>query len=73
MKLNKDALRSLSTLGDRELWSALRGMASEHGYTLPESVPKHEDMERIRAALSGAERISLADAARILANYKKGG
>ncbi len=73
MKINKDALKALAGLGDKELWSALRAMAQEHGYTLPETAPRPEDMAKIRAALGGAEKISLSDAAKILNGYKRKG
>ena len=71
MKIDKDKLRALSEKGDEELWREIQRIAGEHGYKLPVSAPKHEDMERIRGALSGAEKISLGDAARIMNSFKK--
>ena len=71
MKINKEALKALSEKNDKELWLEIQRIAGEHGYKLPTEAPKHEDMERIRGAMSGAEKISLGDAARILQNFKK--
>ncbi len=72
MKINKEELRKLSEKPDAELWREILSIASSHGYKLPEAAPKHEDLEKIRRALSGTEKISLADAAKIMNNYRKG-
>ena len=72
MKINKEELKRLSEKPDAQLWQEILSMAKSHGYKLPETAPKHEDLEKIRRALSGAEKISLADAAKIMNSYKKG-
>lgn len=72
MKINKEELKRLAEKPDAELWGEILLMAKKHGYNLPETPPKHEDIEKIRRALSGYERISLTDAAKIMNNYKKG-
>ena len=71
MKFNKEQLKKLAERPDEELWREIFLMAKSHGYTLPEQTPRHEDIEKIRRALSGCEKISLSDAAKIMNAYKK--
>lgn len=71
MKIDKEQLKSLAKKSDADLWSEILSIAKKHGYSLPEKAPKHEDLEKIRRALSGAEKISLSDAAKIMNSYKK--
>jgi hypothetical protein len=71
MKLNKEKLSALSSLPNAKMWEEIRKMAGERGFTLPEEVPPPETMEKIRRAMSGAERISLSEAAKIMQNYRK--
>ena len=71
MKINKEKFEALANLPDAEMWEEIRKMAGERGFKLPESAPPRETMEKIRSALSGAERLSLADAAKILQGYKR--
>jgi hypothetical protein len=71
MKINKEALRLMSEKNDAELWGEIQRIAKSKGYNLPVNAPSHSDMEKIRSAMRGADRINLSDAARILNNYKK--
>ena len=71
MKVNKEQMRKLAEKTDSELWAEIQSLAKSHGYTLPSAIPKHEDIEKIRRALLGVEKISLTEAARIMNNYKK--
>lgn len=71
MRVDKEKLKRLAEKSDAELWREILSIAKSHGYTLPEKMPKHEDIERIRRVFSGAEKISLTDAAKIMNNYKK--
>ena len=73
MKVNKEQMKKLAEKSDPELWAEIIALAKSHGYTLPEAMPKHEDIERIRRALLGVEKISLAEAAKIINSYKKKG
>ena len=72
MKINKEELKRLAEKPDNELWGEILAMAKSHGYNLPSNPPKHEDIERIRRALTGSEKISLTEAAKIMNSYKKG-
>lgn len=72
MKLNSDKLRALAALSDEELWGEIGKMAQNFGQRIPKDVPSHSDMERIRAALCGAQ-INLSDAMQILRAQRGGG
>ena len=70
MKINKDEMKRMAEKSDTELWAEIQGLAKRHGYNIPSAMPRHEDIERIRRALLGVEKISLTDAAKIIKNYK---
>jgi len=72
MKFNKEKLEALAALPDDKMWEEIKKMASERGFELPSEAPPRETVERIRRAMTGAERISLTEAAKILKRYKKG-
>ena len=71
MKIDKEKLKRLAEKSDADLWQEILKIAKSHGYSLPEAIPKHEDIEKIRRAFTGAEKISLSDAAKIMNSYKK--
>ena len=73
MKIDKEQLRALADRSDKELWEAIGSIASSHGYTLPSALPKSEDMEKIRAALRGTEKINMREAVRLMNEYKRRG
>ena len=70
MKINKEQLMKLADKSDAELWAEILAIAGSHGYNLQKTPPRPEDIERIRRALRGAEKISLSEAARIMNTYK---
>jgi hypothetical protein len=65
MKINSEKMRELAALSDSALWGEIRKMAQNFGQTIPEQVPPHTDMERIRSALTGTQ-LNLSDAMQIL-------
>ena len=71
MKFNKEKMEALAALPDKEMWEEIRKIAGERGLKLPDSAPPRETMEKIRGAMKGAEKISLAEAARIMQNLKR--
>ncbi len=73
MKIDKEKLASLAALGDRELWMTICQIAANHGYKLPENQPTDSDMEKIRRALNGSEKLNMREAVKLLNNYKKRG
>ena len=70
MKVNKEQMRRLAEKSDAELWAEIQSMAKSKGYNLNTSIPKHEDIEKIRRALLGIEKINLSDAVKIMQSYK---
>lgn len=73
MRFNKEKLEALAALPDNKMWEEIKKMADGRGFSLPKDAPPRETMEKIRRAMTGAERISLAEAARIMQKYKKSG
>ena len=71
MKFDKEKLRAYASLGDAELWGEIRKMASQYGYSLPDTAPPHSDMERIRNIMLGKEKISMSEGIKLLNNYKQ--
>ena len=71
MKFDKSKLDELAKLPDKELWETVRSIAEKHGLKLPEKEPSHTELEKIRNAISGSEKISPFDAMRIINQYKK--
>lgn len=72
MKINKERLNALADMSDEMLWKTVRGTASTHGFSLPERVPSHSEMEKLRAAMRGSDKINLTEAMKLLKNYKNG-
>lgn len=73
MRIDKEQLKSLSEKPDDELWQIINSIASRHGYELPKVTPKSEDMEKIRAAMRGTEKLNMKEAVRLMSAYKKRG
>lgn len=71
MKINKERLNALTDMSDEMLWKTVREIATSHGYSLPERAPSHSEMEKLRAAMRGGDKINMADAVKLLKNYKK--
>ena len=72
MKINKERLNALADMSDEMLWKTVREIASAHGYSLPERSPSHSEMEKMRAAMRGSDKINLTDAMKLLKSYKTG-
>ena len=70
MKVNKEQLESLASKNDAALWKEIQEMAARHGFTLPDKMPSHSSMEKLRSAMLGMEKISLSDATRLINSYK---
>ena len=70
MKVNKEQLENLASKSDIELWHEIQEIAARHGFTLPEKMPSHSSMEKLRGAMLSMEKISLSDATRFINSYK---
>ncbi len=71
MKINKEDLKLLADKDDASLWAEIFKMASEHGYSIRKEPPNHSDMEKIRGAMRGIDKINLKDAVRMMNTYKE--
>ena len=71
MKLDRDTMEKLAASDDATLWQTVRGIAGEKGFRLPEATPPHETMERLRGTLSGNGTLSLGEAVRVIAAYRR--
>ena len=71
MRIDKEEMKRLAEKSDAELWAEIQALAKNHGYNIPASMPKHEDIEKVRRALLGVEKIKLSDAAKIMKGYNK--
>ena len=71
MKLDRETIEKLASSDDATLWRTVRGIAGEKGFRLPEATPPHETMDRLRGTLSGNGTLSLGEAVRVIAEYKK--
>ncbi len=70
MRLDRDMLNAMVALPDDELWRKIVEIAKSHGFTLPESTPPHDEMERLRDLVRDGARLNLASAIKILNKYK---
>lgn len=70
MRINKEELKKIAEKSDAELWQTIKEMGKSHGLNLPDAQPSKENLEKIRAVLSGTEKINLGEAARIINSYK---
>ena len=71
MKPDRELIEKLKDADDAALWATVRGIALEKGFRLPEATPPQKTMERLRCTLSGNGTLSLGEAARVIAQYRK--
>ena len=72
MKIDREKISAMCALPDEELWAKIVTIGAEHGFKLPKTPPKHEDMEKLRAAANGGTRMNLTAALKIIDSYRKG-
>ena len=73
MNIDADKLNRLKELPDKDLWIEVRKMAGAHGLSLPEGLPSHEELEKLRAMCDGVGKISLFQALKIVNDVKRRG
>ena len=71
MKIDQNKIKALAALPDEAMWQEIDSTAKRHGFSLPEKTPPHEELERLRDAVTGG-KMNLAGAVRILDRYRKG-
>ncbi len=72
MKFDKGKLKELCAMDDTSLWCEVRKIAASYGLKLPEATPAHSEMERMRAAVNGGEKINFPEAMKIINEYRRG-
>ena len=72
MKIDQEKLDAVVKLSDEELWKTIREVAASHGIKLPEGVPPHGELEKVRGALSHGASPNIAEAIRVVNNYRRG-
>ena len=72
MKIDKSKLEAMTKLSDAELWAQIKSVAEQHGVRMPDGQPNTAELEKVRAALSEADKLSLMGAMRMVNNLKKG-
>ena len=72
MKIDKEKLAGIVAMPDEELWAMIRSVVRSHGIKLPEKCPPHEELEMVRAALSHGASPNIAEAVKVVNNYRKG-
>ncbi len=70
MRIDKEKLSKIAELPDRELWQFIVSTGREHGFSLPDKTPSHEELNKLRAVVSGDGGIKLSDAVKILSKYR---
>ena len=71
MRVNNENLKKYAELDDAALWEKLTSTAREKGLKVTDKPPTHEELERVRRILRGEEKISMAEAMKILSTYKQ--
>ena len=71
MRVNKEQIKALAEKSDAELWKEIQKMGEAHGYSLPSTMPTHDNMEKIRRAMLGIDKFNMNDAIKLMNTYKK--
>ena len=71
MKINKEQLEAMAALPDDVLWAEIVAIAAGYGVTLPRETPRHNDLEKLRGAVTGS-KLNMSDALRVLNSYRRG-
>jgi len=70
MRVDKERLAALAAMPDGELWAEIVKIAGTYGINMPQGVPPHAELERLRSTVTGA-RMNVGEALRILNGYRK--
>lgn len=71
MKIDKNKLAALAALSDEELWKTVRSVAEGNGIALPERAPSGTELQKLRTAMTEADRINTIAALKMLNKYRK--
>lgn len=71
MKFSKEELEALARLPDDKLWEEVKRIAAGYGINLPQKVPSHEELEKLRS-IATANKIPMGEAMMLINKYKRG-
>ena len=72
MKIDKTKLNAMLKLSDEELWCEIRAVAKGKGINMPERMPDKAEINKVRTALSEADKLNLTSAMRLVNDLKRG-
>jgi hypothetical protein len=71
MKIDKNKLAALAALSDEELWKTIRSIGEKNGFSLPEKAPGSSELQKLRSAMTDADRMNTVAALKLLNKYRK--
>ena len=71
MRVDKEKLKGLLSLPDEALWAEIVKIGASYGFTLPESAPPKEQLNKLRSTVK-EDKINALEAMRILGSIRKG-
>ena len=72
MQLDPAMLQKVLSMNDGDLWKTVAMIASQNGLDLPQKTPATEEMQKLRRALASVTDQDMADAARLVQEFKNG-
>lgn len=72
MKIDKTKLDAMLNLSDEQLWQEIRSVAKSKGINMPEKAPSGAELNKVRSALSDADKLNLPTAMRLINDLKRG-
>lgn len=72
MQLDPAMLQRVLSMNDGDLWKTVAMIASQNGLDLPQKTPAAEEMQKLRRALASVTDQDMADAARLVQEFKNG-
>ena len=71
MRLDRNKIKEIASLDDTELWKTIKDMALRQGISLPEKVPQHNELEKLRVIML-SDKINPIVAMKLLNDIKRG-
>ena len=71
MKIDKNKLAARAALSDDELWKTIRTIGEKNGFKLPDKAPSGSELQKLRSAMTDADRMSTVAALKLLNKYRK--
>ena len=72
MQLDPAMLQRVLSMNDSDLWKTVSMIASQTGLDLPQKAPSADEMQKLRRALASVTDTDMADATRLVQEFKNG-